>query len=203
MKVRYVIVGFILAMLLALVVFNQPVDEREKLHDRTFARSGEAVARTLAPPTEGFAVQEKPSVSQSDGASTRQVVRLAISRGEISLVSSQIMRGDFGSRRGPPLWRPGLWCVRVVDAEGRALAQETLLAPDEPCVVLDPHVSEGNSGPRAVTYRDPAAEALVQVRLPVVSQGRALKIYRLNGFVPAPLTAEPQGTLLAHLPFSS
>jgi hypothetical protein len=92
-----------------------------------------------------------------------------------------------------------MWCVRVLDADLHVLAQETAPAPDEPCVVLDPHVTLPNGTPKAAHLKA-TDDVMAQVRLPPMPGARWLKVYRLSGSQPVGLEVEPLGQLIASIP---
>jgi hypothetical protein len=128
-----------------------------------------------------------------------QVYRLALRGGVISLDAADRVEGEFHRRRGPMAWMPGMWCVRVLDANQRTLAQETSAAPDEPCVVLDPNVATTSGQPQASRLKL-TDDVMTQVRMPATPGAKWVKIYRLSGSQPAALDVEPLGQLLATLP---
>lgn len=141
----------------------------------------------------------RPAPVLNGGKSVMQVYRLALRGGVISLEAADRVEGEFHRRRGPMTWRPGMWCVRVLDASQRTLAQETSAAPDEPCVVLDPHVATASGQPQAAKLKL-TDDVMTQVRMPTTPGAKWVKIYRLAGSQPAALDVEPLGQLLATLP---
>lgn len=149
-------------------------------------------------PSEASA-QPRPAPVLNGGKTVMQVYRLALRGGVISLDAADRVEGDFHRRRGPMTWLPGMWCVRVLDASQRALAQETSAAPDEPCVVLDPNVAKSSGQPQAARLKL-TDDVMTQVRMPATPGAKWVKIYRLAGSQPAALDVEPLGQLLATLP---
>lgn len=133
------------------------------------------------------------------GKSQRQAYRFALRGGKISLEGVDLLQGDFHKRRGPMAWRPGMWCVRFLDADMRVLAQETAPAPDEPCVVLDPNVLNASGNPQ-VSQLKLTDDVMMQMRVPPVSGAAWIKIYRIASAQPAAWDVEPMGQLLASIP---
>ncbi len=148
-------------------------------------------------------VPPSPAPSISSQASppqrTMQAYQIALRAGVLSLAGTELLAGDFHRRRGPMPWQPGMWCIRVLDADQRPLAQETTPAPDQPCVVLDPHAAAPGEPPKATPFKA-TDDVLTQVRMAATPGAKWLKIYRLASANPAPLSAEPIGQLLATLP---
>lgn len=140
-----------------------------------------------------------PPTPASGGKTQRQAYRFAMRGGKISLEGVDLLQGDFHKRRGPVAWRPGMWCVRFLDAEMRVLAQETAVAPDEPCVVLDPNVLDAAGNPRASQMKL-TDDVMMQMRVPPVMGAAWIKIYRIAGAKPAAWDVEPMGELLASIP---
>lgn len=96
-------------------------------------------------------------------------------------------------------WQSGMWCVRVLDAQLRVLAQETAPAPDEPCVVLDPNVPTPTGAPQASRLKA-TDEVMMQVRMQPVPEAKWIRIYRLAGSQPVGVNFEPLGQILATIP---
>jgi hypothetical protein len=140
-----------------------------------------------------------PPTPAPGGKTQRQAYRFAMRGGKISLEGVDLLQGDFHKRRGPVAWRPGMWCVRFLDADMRVLAQETAVAPDEPCVVLDPNVLDAAGDPRASQMKLTDDE-MMQMRVPPVRGAAWIKIYRIAGAKPAAWDVEPMGELLASIP---
>ena len=116
----------------------------------------------------------------------------------LALEATEDLRGEFRRRRGPAAWAPGMLCCRLLDAEQRVLAEETLSPPDRTCVVLDPHIA----GPPQPTVLTADGPVVFQVRLPKLAAATELKVYRLAGADRAALGAEPVGTLLGSFPLN-
>lgn len=134
---------------------------------------------------------------RADGKRELQAYRLAVKGGVVSLDGTQRLAGDFHRRRGPQAWMPGMWCVRLLDAEGRVLAEETANAPDDVCLVGDPQNIAANGRPQVTQFAGAGEEAMLQVRLPPHPDARMLKVYRLGGLERADWNSEPMGKLLA------
>ncbi len=94
-----------------------------------------------------------------------------------------------------------MFCCRLLDASQRVLAEETLRAPDELCVVLDPN-TPGPDGKPQPAQLSPTGPITFQVRMPMAEGATQLKIYRLAGPRPEIRDAEPAGQLLATIPLT-
>ena len=94
---------------------------------------------------------------------------------------------------------PGLWCVRVLDADMRVLAEETAAAPDDLCVVVDPQNVGASGAPQVTQFAGAGEEAMLQVRMPPQPGAKWLKVYRLSGMQRADWNTEPMGQLLASI----
>ena len=130
-----------------------------------------------------------------------QAYRLVVRDGQIALDGVAEIRGQFHPRRGPMSWQPGMWCIRFLDADLRVLAQETAAAPDQVCVVLDPHVLDQNGAPKASQLAGiGGAESMLQVRMSPMPSAKWIKVYQVAGAQQAELTVEPFGRLLASIP---
>ncbi len=147
------------------------------------------------------AAQVSPSspVLAATPASGQRAYRLILDGDSLVLEAAEDLRGEFRRRRGPAAWSPGMLCCRLLDADQRVLAQETVPPPDRTCVVLDPHVTgpAGQPQPAVLTADGPV---VFQVRLPQLATATELKVYRLAGTDPAAFDQEPAGTLLATFP---
>ena len=125
--------------------------------------------------------------------------RLAVRGGVVSLDAVEPIVGDFHRRRGPMAWMPGMWCVRVLDADMRVLAEETAAAPDDACVVLDSQNLSASGSPRVTQFAGAGEEAMLQVRMPPQPGAKWLKVYRLSGMERADWNTEPMGQVLASI----
>lgn len=172
------------------------LSSRAGLRSTPSAPRGEAQADVAV--EQGTAVAPPPTPPVG-GKSQRQAYRFALRGGKISLEGVDLLQGDFHKRRGPMAWRPGMWCVRFLDADMRVLAQETAAAPDEPCVVLDPNVLNAAGNPQASELKL-TDDVMMQMRVPPVSGAAWIKIYRIAGAKPAAWGVEPMGELLASIP---
>jgi len=136
---------------------------------------------------------------RTDGKRELQAYRLAVKSGVVTLDGSTRIAGDFHRRRGPQPWMPGMWCVRLLDAGGRVLAEETANAPDDVCLVGDPQNLAANGQPRVTQFAGAGEEAMLQVRLPPHPDARMLKVYRIGSLQRADWNTEPLGQLLASI----
>jgi hypothetical protein len=134
----------------------------------------------------------------SDSRRSRRAYRFLMEEGRVRLEAVTDLEGDFRIARGGPAWLPGMLCCRLVDEEDRVLAQETLAAPDQTCLVLDPNVPDSSGKPTVAAFRPPGP-VVFQVRMPVEVEGRVMKIYRLTGGNVAGLDEEPAGSLIASI----
>ena len=133
------------------------------------------------------------------GSREMRAYRLAVRGGVVSLDAVESIVGDFHRRRGPLAWMPGLWCVRVLDADMRVLAEETAAAPDDVCVVVDPQNVGASGAPQVTQFAGAGEEAMLQVRMPPQPGAKWLKVYRLSGMQRADWNTEPMGQLLASI----
>jgi hypothetical protein len=174
---------------------SKPAVFTEKVEN---ASSRPAVVNTPAsvPPEPAAFAQPEPEVVRADGKRELQAYRLAVRGGVVSLDDTQRISGDFHRRRGPQAWMPGMWCVRLLAADMRVLAEETANAPDDTCVVLDPQNPDANGQPQATQFAGVGEEAMLQVRLPPHPDAKWLKVYRLSGVTRADWNTEPLGQLL-------
>lgn len=151
-------------------------------------------------PVAGAAVRatNAPAAAVAGAVSGRQrAFRFVLSGDELQLEVSTELKGDFRPARRGAIWAPGRICCRLLDAEQRVLAEDTVPAPDFTCTVLDGSAgSPGESVPVRFTTDGPVT---FQVRLPDVPAARELRVYRLTGFQPPMADAEPAGRLLASL----
>ena len=139
-------------------------------------------------------------VVRPDGKTELQAYRIAVRGGVLSIDGTQRIVGDFHQRRGPMPWMAGMWCVRLLNADLRVLAEDTANAPDDACVVLDPQNHDANGQPQATQFAGAGEEAMLQVRLPPHPDAKWLKVYRLAGSERADWNTEPSGKLLASIP---
>lgn len=169
------------------------------------AASPEKTQNELQQPSDLPSIPKQPEkletmpteVVRADGKRELQAYRLAVKGGVVSLDGTQRIAGDFHRRRGQQAWMPGMWCVRLLDAEGRVLAEETANAPDDVCLVGDPQNIAPNGRPQVTQFAGAGEEAMLQVRLPPHPDARMLKVYRLGGLERADWKTEPMGKLLA------
>ncbi|OYW30780.1 MAG: hypothetical protein B7Z47_03130 [Chthoniobacter sp. 12-60-6] len=153
-----------------------------------------------APPVPDPISQPVVEVVRADGKRELQAYRIAVRGGVVSLDGQERIAGDFHRRRAPQAWMPGMWCVRLLDASMRVLAEETANAPDERCVVLDPQNQGAKGQPQATQFAGAGEDAMLQVRLPPHPDAKWLKVYRLSSMQRADWSTEPMGRLLASLP---
>jgi hypothetical protein len=135
----------------------------------------------------------------ADGKRELQAYRLAVKGGVVTLDGSTRIVGDFHRRRGHQPWMPGMWCVRLLDATGRVLAEETANAPDDVCLVGDPQNLAPNGQHRVTQFSGAGEESMLQVRLPPHPDARMLKVYRIGSLQRADWNTEPMGQLLASI----
>jgi len=139
-------------------------------------------------------------VLRPDGKTELQAYRIAVRGGVLSIDGTQRIVGDFHQRRGPMPWMAGMWCVRLLNADFRVLAEDTAAAPDDACMVLDPQNHDANGQPQATQFAGAGEEAMLQVRLPPYPDAKWIKVYRLAGSERADWNTEPSGKLLASIP---
>ncbi|MBL9131370.1 MAG: hypothetical protein JNG86_09235 [Verrucomicrobiaceae bacterium] len=189
----------ILAGLGVLLWLKAPVDESEAGTTPASRAEAQSPAAIQRPPA---AVEAAPRLetARADGRRELHAYRLAVKGGVVTLDGSTRIAGDFHRRRGPVAWMPGMWCVRLLDAEGRVLAEETANAPDDVCLVGDPQNLGPDGKPRVTQFAGAAAEGMLQVRLPPHPEAKMLKVYRIAGLQRADWTSEPLGRLLAAIP---
>ncbi len=142
---------------------------------------------------------EGVEVVRADGKRELQAYRIAVRGGVLSLDGTERIVGDFHRRRGLQAWMPGMWCVRLLDANLRVLAEETANAPDAACVVIDPRNSGADGQPQATRFAGAGEEAMLQVRLLSHPDAKWLRVYRLSGMERADWNTEPMGQLLSSL----
>ncbi len=157
----------------------------------------QAVAQSASPRSSPPPVAE---VVRADGKNELHAYRIAVRGGVLSLDGTQRIVGDFHRRHGPLPWMPGMWCIRLLDADMRVLAEDTANAPDDACVVLDPQNRDANGQPQATQFAGAGEESMLQVRLPPHPDAKWLRVYRLAGSERADWSAEPTGKLLISIP---
>jgi len=154
-------------------------------------------AESLSPRTAEAAASPAPAIAAA--ASGRQrAFRMVLNGDAVELEAATELRGDFRPARRGAIWAPGRLCCRLLDAEQRVLAEDTVPAPDFTCTVLDGGDEATGGAPRLVRFTADGP-VVFQVRLPEIPAARELRVYRLTGFVPPPAGAEPAGRLLASL----
>ena len=130
----------------------------------------------------------------------RTAFRLELAGEVVKLIGTDELQGDFHRLRGRLAWWPGMVYFRLLDAQQRVLAEETLAAPERTCVVLrsgSPEV-DGDAPPSAMMPS--STPVVIQVRMPSVVGATQLQVYRLTGERPADSQAEAPTKLLATLP---
>lgn len=138
-------------------------------------------------------------VVRADGKREVQSYILLVKNGVVTLDGSSRIAGDFHRRRPPQAWMPGMWCVRLLDANLKVLAEQTANAPDEVCLVGDPQNPGPDGKPQVTQFAGAGEEAVLQVRMPPHPDAKWLKVYRIGGLQRADWNTEPVGKLLAHL----
>lgn len=141
----------------------------------------------------------KPEVVRADGARELQAYRLLVKGGVVTLDGTARIAGDFHRPRGPLPWMPGMWCVRLLDADMRVLAEETTNAPDEICMVGDPQNVGTDGKPKVSQFSGAGEEAMLQVRMQPHAQAKWLKVYRIGSLQRADWSVEPMGQLLTSI----
>ena len=136
---------------------------------------------------------------RADGKREVQSYILLVKNGVVTLDGSARITGDFHRRRAPQAWMPGMWCVRLMDANLKVLAEQTANAPDEVCLVGDPQNPGPDGKPQVTQFAGAGEEAVLQVRMPPHPDAKWLKVYRIGGLQRADWNTEPVGKLLAHL----
>ena len=200
-RTAYWVCLLLIAVVLLWVFPHRDPQGRVAKADESVSRSPQVPAEVnrFAPPPvdlEGAAPGVLPPVVAA-GKREMQAYRLAVRGGTVSLDAVESITGDFHRRRGPQPWMPGMWCIRVLDADMRVLAEETAAAPDEACVVLDPQNLGPDGTPKATQFAGAGEEAMLQVRMPPQAGAKWLKVYRLSGMERADWNTEPMGQLLA------
>ena len=115
--------------------------------------------------------------------------------GRCSLEAVEDVRGSFRRDRRPREAAPGMLTLRLIGQDGATVDEQTILAPDYRCVVLDPHVADGGPPQAARLTSDEAS--VFQVRFPQVQAVR-LDVLRITAAVQgSPALAEQ---LLASFP---
>lgn len=131
--------------------------------------------------------------------STQHVFRLMLDGNRCALEAIEEVRGNFGRRR-LLAWHPGMLCCRLIDAEGRLIGEQTVEAPDEVCVVLDPEVVGGPPGPVHFTRE---GTTIFQVGFPEIAKAVKLNIFRITEATRPNEPSTPVGDLLAAIPIPS
>lgn len=148
------------------------------------------------------AEKSPPPASPAASALNKQhAFRFILTDGKLALDAVDDIQGDFRPRRGEMAWEAGMFYCRLLDAEKRVLAEETLMAPDHVCVVLDPHTPGADGKPQPARL-SPTGPVVFQVRMPGGEAATDMKIYRIQGPRPATPGDEPAGELLATIPLT-
>lgn len=137
-----------------------------------------------------------PSPSQ-----VQRAYRLVLNDGRVELEAAEELRGDFHTRRGEMAWQPGMFYFRLLDGASNVLAEQTMPAPDQQCVVLDPNTPDATGAPKPAVLT-PSGPVVFQVRMPKVEGAAQMRVYRLGGARRAAKTEEPLGQLLASIPLA-
>lgn len=145
----------------------------------------------FVPPVGGAAVASGP-------LKEARAYQLVLNGATCQLKDIQDLRGDFKRLRAIRR-SPGMISCRLLDAGGNLLAEETMPAPDEACLVLDPNVP-GPNGESTPAMLAPGGETVFQTRLPKVAGAVTLEVLRLSGGNGATPDARPPGELLASIP---
>jgi|GEM_PF-1253206 len=132
------------------------------------------------------------------GNSVRVAYRLVMEKGQCTLDAIEEVQGSFRPKR-VETWAPGMLCFRLLDRNDEVLAEETMLAPDHQCVVLDPNQPDHNGEPQAIKLTSDGPVTF-QARFAKVEKAVQLKIYRLSGETKPAQNSEPEGQLLSSIP---
>jgi hypothetical protein len=139
--------------------------------------------------------------AQGSPRGVQRAFRFVLHDGRLELEAAEDIHGDFHQRRGPVAWQPGMLCCRLLDAQKRVLAEETVQAPDRVCVVLDPNTKDADGNPLPAVL-SPKGSAVFQVRLPKVGAATQMRVYRITGPRPATAGGNFAGQLLATVPLN-
>lgn len=153
-------------------------------------------------PLPASALSDLPADSApvSSGKTELVAYRIAVRNGNITLDGIEHIWGNFHARRGSLTWYPGMWCVRLLDADMKVLAEDTLRAPDATCIVLDHHHTDAEGHPQPVQYSGLAEESMLQMRLPPNPEAKWLHIYRISTTSAIDWTHDPSDQQLAAIP---
>lgn len=202
-----VLVGVLAWMSLGTVSVTTPSDSRHQedspVASTIDAESGRPEKTPAVVAVQDSAGPKTPAVTaqQSPRPGEQRAFRFVLNGDKVDLEAVEDTQGDFHRRRGPMAWQPGMFYCRLLDAAQRVLAEDTLPAPDQTCVVLDPNTPDADGKPRA-SILSPGGPVVFQVRLPKIESATQMKIYRLAGTRPAAADEEPLGQLLATIPLS-
>ena len=188
---RRLVPPILLLALLLLLGWMGRLDVGHQDTDPSFSRSEGATppditVQPVPPETEGEILAEPNPTAGSPFYSKARAYRIVMSElGACSLEAVEELKGDFRKPRSMKRLA-GMFSCRLLDTNGRVLAESTIQAPDQVCVVLDPQVTDaaGAPLPSRLTSEGPV---VFQVRLPKVEDAAALEIVRLAG------SREPQG----------
>jgi hypothetical protein len=207
-RVVYLIPLAILAMLLAAWWMTNPA-RRQQAGAESRDASAEISTADAPRPNDVPAPDASPVVSTAPSAQAaaapparvQQAYRFVLSDGRIELEAAEELRGDFHTRRGGMEWRPGMYYFRLLDGASNVLAEQTLPAPDQQCVVLDPNTPDAKGAPRPAVLTA-TGPVVFQVRMPKVEGATQMRVYRLGSTRRALKTEEPLGQFLASIPLA-
>ena len=137
-----------------------------------------------------------PDAADAPAPDKQHAFRFVLTDGKLALEAVESIQGDFRKRRGEMAWEQGMFYCRLLDAENRVLAEETLMAPDYVCMVLDPHTPGADGMPSPVRL-SPTGPVVFQVRMAGGESASEMKIYRIQTPRPANPGDEPASGLLA------
>lgn len=162
---------------------------QEPLTDSTSMKKLEhpSTARTMA---------KLPDAVDAPAPDRLHAFRFVLTGDKLALDAVERIQGDFRKRRGEMAWEQGMFYCRLLDAENRVLAEETLMAPDYVCMVLDPRTPGADGMPSPVRL-SPTGPVVFQVRMAGGESASEMKIYRIQTPRPANPGDEPASGLLA------
>lgn len=145
-----------------------------------------STAEKSTPPAAGPEVAASPATTEPakpistgpdpDPGRYRRAYLLSLDGGKLSLQNEQDIEGDFAQRRGRQEEWSGMLRCRLLDAEGKVLAEELLPAPDHLCTVLD--ARDGTAKPVSYTVAGPV---MFQLRMPRLNKAARLEVTRITG----------------------
>lgn len=142
----------------------------------TPAASLEKKSADAVEPGKPEAAKPAPAGPDPDPGRYRRAYLLSLDAGKLSLQNEQDIEGDFAQRRGRQEEWSGMLRCRLLDAEGKMLAEELVPAPDHLCTVLD--ARDGQAKPVSYTVAGPV---MFQLRMPRLNKAARLEVTRITG----------------------